>query len=257
MYLGVQEAERRLFRMALIAGLIALVNIASLFLSWYVHTAQNLQSEPIMGYMRAETLAFSLVGGVIASTSTLSSWIARGLKRVKRAESSLVLAGGIIAILSPFVMIIRVVPGLEAAGGGGYLDVGLFISAISAATVVLVGVFISLIPVGVEGVRHIATPAPSAPTTPSIPFPGSPVLTEAPPLERRGELRTAVMDSVEELVEGAMCTICYESLELGSTVRCSACGTLYHQGCIDVWVDLNGICPNCKNPVEATYPRGS
>ncbi|MDH5703785.1 MAG: RING finger protein [Aigarchaeota archaeon] len=254
MYLGVQEAERRLFRMALIAGVVGFINIASLFLSWYVHTAENLQSEPIMGYMRVETLALSLAGGVVASASALSSWIAKRLKRIKRAESSLALVGGIISILSPIVMMTRIVPGLEEAGGGGYFDVGLFVSAISAAAVVLVGVFISLIPVSVEEVPSVAAPSTSRWTTPMMTLP-PPLLTEAPPVERRPEVRTVVMESADELVEGAMCTICYQPMELGSTVKCSACGALYHQGCVDVWVDLNGICPNCKNPVEATYPR--
>ncbi len=256
MYLGVKEAERRLFRMALIAGVVGLINIASLFLSWYVHTAENLQSEPIMGYMRVETLTLSLFGGVVASASALSSWLAKRLKQIKRAESSLTLVGGVLSILSPIVMITRIVPGLEEAGGGGYFDVGLFVSAISAAAVVLVGVFISLIPVSAEEPRSIvsvAVPSPSRRTAPSITFP--PPLTEAPPIQRRREVRTVVMDSVDELVEGAMCTICYQPMELGSTVKCSACGALYHQGCVDVWVDLNGICPNCKNPVETTYPR--
>jgi len=260
-YLGVQEAERRLFRMALIAGVVGFINIASLFLSWYVHTAENLQSEPIMGYMRVETLALSLFGGVVASASALSSWLAKRLKQIKRAESSLALVGGVMSILSPIVMITRIVPGLEEAGGGGYFDVGLFVSAISAAAVVLVGVFISLIPVSAEEPRSIdrsivsvAVPSPSRRTATSTTFPPA-LLTEAPPIERRREVRTVVMESVDELVEGAMCTICYQPLELGSTVKCSACAALYHQGCVDVWVDLNGICPNCKNPVETTYPR--
>jgi len=254
LYLSIQQAEKSLFRMGLIAAVVGFVNIVSLFLSWYVHTVGNLQSEPIMGYMRVETLALSLLGGAIASTGTLSSWIAKRLERIKRAESSLVLVGGIIAILSPVVMVINVVPGLEEAGGGGYFDVGLFISAFSAATVVVIGVFILLIPVNVETVPSTAAPAPTWPTETVPPF-QLPPLSEAPPVQRRTEARIVVMDPVEELVEGAMCTICYQSLQLESTVRCSACGALYHQGCIDVWVDLNGTCPNCKNPVGATYPR--
>lgn len=186
--------------------------------------------------------------------------MAKRLKQIKRAESSLTLVGGVLSILSPIVMITRIVPGLEEGGGGGYFDVGLFVSAISAAAVVLVGVFISLIPVTAEEPRptdrsmvSVVVPSPSRRTAPSITFP--PPLTEAPPIQRRREVRTVVMESVDELVEGAVCTICYQPLELGSTVKCSACGALYHQGCVDVWVDLNGICPNCKNPVETTYPR--
>jgi len=205
--------------------------------------------------MRVETLALSLLGGALASTGTLPSWIAKRLEHIKRAESSLVLVGGIIAILSPVVMVVNIVPGLEETGGGGYFDVGLFVSAFSAAAVVLIGVFILLIPLGVETVPAVAAPAPSTWVTPALPFP-EPPLSE-PPITRRSETRIVVMDPVEDLIEGAMCTICYQSLELESTVKCSACGALYHQGCLDVWVDLNGTCPNCKNPVGTTYPRDS
>ncbi len=160
---------------------------------------------------------------------------------MKNIEAFCAFIGGAIALVSPIYMIFIKIPKL----GAGYYDVGLIVSIISAISLLVSGIIISLIPTRFE---VIPTPAPST-ILPSGITPTPPI----PPTSTQIPRQTTVMLPTDDFPIGAICTICLQPLEMGSTSKCKACGALFHQGCIDAWVELNRTCPNCNTPVES-YP---
>lgn len=42
------------------------------------------------------------------------------------------------------------------------------------------------------------------------------------------------------------CSICLESLMNVGCVRMKACEHAFHEECIELWLDVNNVCPNCK-----------
>ena len=46
------------------------------------------------------------------------------------------------------------------------------------------------------------------------------------------------------------CAICQENLPYGSIIRKLTCGHLYHQYCIDKWLEYNVKCPLCNNELN-------
>lgn len=49
--------------------------------------------------------------------------------------------------------------------------------------------------------------------------------------------------------EAQSCTVCLADLVAGDTTRTLPCLHIFHPGCIDKWLRLNGTCPICKTPV--------
>lgn len=236
MYWSIEEAESRLFRMGSLTAIIGAVHIFSLILNWYVYTSDSIQSIAIQGYMINEVLFLSVFGGVLAGLAALSTFLTKKLSQMKNVEAFCAFVGGIIALISPIYMIFIKIPKL----GTGYYDVGLFVSIISAISLLISGIIISFIPTRFE---VIPAPAPSTTLPTGIPSPTPQTLTQVP-------RQTTVMIPTDDFPIGAMCTICLQPLEVGSTAKCKACGALFHQGCIDAWVELNRVCPNCNTPVE-------
>ena len=53
-------------------------------------------------------------------------------------------------------------------------------------------------------------------------------------------------EPLRELSDGEICPICFDSFSLGEIIRKIKCSHIYHKKCIDVWAEINGICPVCK-----------
>jgi len=51
---------------------------------------------------------------------------------------------------------------------------------------------------------------------------------------------------------GAQCVICVEDLTEGETIRRLPCGHVYHQECIDLWLQRSRLCCLCKRPIESS-----
>jgi len=51
---------------------------------------------------------------------------------------------------------------------------------------------------------------------------------------------------------GAQCVICVEDLTEGESVRTLPCGHVYHQECIDLWLQRSRLCPLCKRPIDSS-----
>jgi len=44
-----------------------------------------------------------------------------------------------------------------------------------------------------------------------------------------------------------ICTVCLECFENGQDVRIFKCNHIFHQKCIDKWLEIQNFCPNCKS----------
>jgi len=51
---------------------------------------------------------------------------------------------------------------------------------------------------------------------------------------------------------GAQCVICVEDLSEGESVRTLPCGHIYHQECIDLWLQRSRLCCLCKRPIDSS-----
>lgn len=46
------------------------------------------------------------------------------------------------------------------------------------------------------------------------------------------------------------CTICIENFQEGQEVRVSPCSHFFHPSCIEGWVSMKSVCPNCKRELR-------
>ena len=46
------------------------------------------------------------------------------------------------------------------------------------------------------------------------------------------------------------CTICLDDFQQGQDIRISPCSHLFHPACIEAWVRLKSVCPNCKRELQ-------
>ena len=53
------------------------------------------------------------------------------------------------------------------------------------------------------------------------------------------------------------CTICLEEFKTGQEVRVSPCSHTFHIGCIDAWLSIRNVCPNCKQEIGQADNPGS
>merc|ERR1712066_385373 len=61
-----------------------------------------------------------------------------------------------------------------------------------------------------------------------------------------------VRESAAGDVTDEVCAICVDALNPGDSVRrLSACGHMFHQSCIDLWLLRQADCPLCKQTVSA------
>ncbi|XP_050220456.1 E3 ubiquitin-protein ligase SDIR1-like [Mercurialis annua] len=48
------------------------------------------------------------------------------------------------------------------------------------------------------------------------------------------------------------CTICLEELVIGSEATRMACSHIFHQECIRSWLQINGVCPLCRDQIASS-----
>jgi len=57
-------------------------------------------------------------------------------------------------------------------------------------------------------------------------------------------------DRVEE-GDGGSCTICLDDLKENDQIRIFGCGHKFHKKCVDDWLLLKNLCPNCKHVISS------
>lgn len=57
--------------------------------------------------------------------------------------------------------------------------------------------------------------------------------------------------------ESDTCVICLESLQEGEMVRTMLCRHVFHQSCIDPWIEGNSNCPVCRRMFYAVWEGGA
>ncbi|MDW8076343.1 MAG: RING finger domain-containing protein [Nitrososphaerota archaeon] len=221
-----QAVLGRFFKLALIVAGIGAVHILTLFMSWYTVVSDAITTTAIQGYAIAESLYMSIAGGIVCGIALLLSSTSSNIITAKWLVGTTALVGALLAIASPAYAHFMAIPALQAEG---YLEIGIFMSYLSAIAMFIPATTIIATPIKVE----------------VIPSVGPPYLeTSAPAVEEAIELVHTT-----DVPPGAVCGICYQDLDPETTMMCSDCQTLFHKGCIDVWVNLNGTCPSCKKPV--------
>ncbi len=232
MMVTVEEALARFFKIGAVLALLGALHMLTLLLPWYVVSPDTLVQVYINGYNVLETLALSVVGGVLAGVGLFISSFMSRVSRVRLVLTSLAIAGGALAALSPTYLLMVKIPRLQVAGN---IEWGLFASLFTALALLAVGILAAL--------TRLSEPRYT------YSFTGTTAST-MPQLEETSGGETT-FEPAESVDEGAMCTICYQDVSADDAVKCASCGMVYHRGCIDEWVSLNGNCPNCKSVVKS------
>jgi len=223
----------RFYKVGSGAAAVGAIHILTLLLSWYSETDHGF-STPIAGYVFIESFMLSVIGGLLAGIGLLIGYLLKRVKAVKLAIGVLAVIGGLMALGSPIYIYINKI---SALGIKGYPDLGFFAAIFTGVAQLGVGSLALLTPVKEEIIS-----APEAPT-PMVPTPTAPRPQVRPPSPRAAPT-TKLTPAVD--LEEAVCSICYEAIAPGDAIRCSNCDAIFHKGCIDAWVSLNGTCPSCK-----------
>ncbi|MDW8084127.1 MAG: RING-H2 finger protein [Candidatus Caldarchaeum sp.] len=220
--------ERRLlvrfFQIGSITALIGSIHILTLLLPWYVVRADTVSATVLSGYLLIETLALSSVGGVLAGIALLITSFSSKPAVVRLILSSLAIVGGVVCLLSPIYLNFVLIPSLNVVGEP---ELGFFVSFFSALGIVALGV-LALV---------------TRPQRVEVPYPGYYGMEQeqaAQPVE------TTSFEPVDSVEEGLVCPICYTNVTAENAVRCTSCGIVFHTGCLDAYVNINGTCPNCQ-----------
>ncbi|MCS7132366.1 MAG: hypothetical protein N3F65_02435 [Nitrososphaeria archaeon] len=224
-----EELLSRFFKIGSGATAIGAIHILALLLSWYIEANSE---TAIYGYLFSESLILSVVGGLFAGIGLIAAYFAKVLKSMKLLLGGFTITGGILATLSPIYVYAVKLLGLSI---NARLDIGFFAAAFTGVLQVGMGLLALLTPIKEEVVPTLPTVAP-----PVAPMP--PPITEA---TRPGGAVTAKILPAPDLEE-AVCSICFEPIQVGEAVRCSNCEAVFHDGCVDTWVSVNGTCPSCK-----------
>jgi len=233
-----EEVVSRFFKIGAGGAVAGAIHILTLLLGWYIET----NGEAVLtltGYNFIESFLFSVVGGLLAGFSLLIAYLVKKLNAIKVLLGGLTLTGGLLSLFSPIYIYVFKILGVNLRG---YPDIGFFAAIFTAIIELGIGALILLTPLKKEVIYPMEIP-------PTVAYPDTLSTEPSGPQPRlRGERsRTSVAQiEIAEDVEEGVCTICYYPLTSGNTVRCSACGALFHRDCIDAWVNLNHSCPNCK-----------
>lgn len=46
------------------------------------------------------------------------------------------------------------------------------------------------------------------------------------------------------------CSICYVDFEKGEELYLTTCGHLFHKNCLRPWLQINTVCPNCREDLS-------
>jgi len=227
-----QEVASRLYKIGSGAAAIGAIHILALLLSWYTEANSGAS---IYGYVFIDSLILSVVGGLLAGVGLLAAYFSKRLRLMKIVLGSSTIFGGILATLSPIYVYVFKLLSLSI---NAHLDVGFFAAVFTGVIELGVGSLALLTPVKEEPTPVAPQPLPPPPPPEAIPLPPTPSTSTA------GSV-TAHLVSAPDLEE-AVCSICFELISPGDAVRCSNCDAVFHSGCIDTWVSVNGTCPSCK-----------
>ncbi|MCS6769611.1 MAG: hypothetical protein NZ570_04150 [Candidatus Caldarchaeum sp.] len=226
MIVSEQKLLIRFFKLGSLLALAASIHILTLLLPWYAVRADTVSRTLLSGYLLTETLVLSVSGGVLAGVSLLATSFSSKTGTVRTVLATLSILGGVLALISPLYLSTVILPRLNVSGDP---DLGFFASLFSAIILMALGFAVLL----------------TRPQRVEQPYPQY-VETEqsyvSPPPEETS------LERVEN-VEDAVCPICYTQVTAENAVRCSSCGVVFHSGCAEAYVNINGTCPNCGRTV--------
>ena len=225
-----EEVLSRFFKIGSGAAAIGAIHILALLLSWYTEANSG---AAIYGYVFPEALILSITGGLLAGIGMIAAYFAKRLRLLKLFLGGFTVIGGVLATLSPIYIYAIKLLGLSV---NVHLDIGFFAAVFTGVLQLGVGSLALLTPVKEETV-----PTPPPVVTPTV-RPRPPPTAEA---ARPSRAVTAKIVPAPDLEE-AVCSICFEPIPVGEAVRCSNCDAVFHKGCVDTWVSVNGTCPSCK-----------
>lgn len=234
------EAMARLYKIGAGAASVGAIHILTLLLSWFVESDGGILIQ-LTGYVFPESLALSLLGGLLAGIGLLSGYLIKRIGLTKLFVGVFAAVGGVLALSSPLYVYLVKILSLNIKG---YPDIGMFAAVFTGVVQLGVGALALLTPTKRE---VIPTARPTAPLTQPELFEPAPSTTPArrtsPTAQRLGATTRFIPASD---IEEATCSICYEPVQRPEAVKCENCGTIYHRGCMEAWVGLNSTCPNCK-----------
>ena len=225
-----EEVLSRFFKIGSGAAAIGAIHILALLLSWYTEANSG---AAIYGYVFPEALILSITGGLLAGIGMIAAYFAKRLRLLKLFLGGFTVIGGVLATLSPIYIYAIKLLGLSV---NVHLDIGFFAAVFTGVLQLGVGSLALLTPVKEETV-----PTPPPVVTPTV-RPRPPPTAET---ARPSRAVTAKIVPAPDLEE-AVCSICFEPIPVGEAVRCSNCDAVFHKGCVDTWVSVNGTCPSCK-----------
>ncbi len=223
-----EEVVSRFFKIGSGAAAIGAIHILALLLSWYIEANSE---TAIYGYVFPEALILSITGGLLAGVGLIVAYFAKRLRVQILFLGGFTVIGGVLATLSPiYIYAIK----LLSLSINVRLDIGFFAAVFTGVLQLGVGSLALLTPIKEEPVPAPPLITPPAPTPPTTAGPARP-----------SRAVTAKIVPAPDLEE-AVCSICFEPIPPGEAVRCSNCDAVFHKGCVDTWVSVNGTCPSCK-----------
>jgi hypothetical protein len=227
-----EEVMSRLYKIGSGAAAMGAIHVLTLLLSWYVQVIDGTEKY-IQGLVSPYATMMSLVGGILAGVGVIIIHVIKGLRTMKNVLGISIIVGGLLTTISPIYSYWFWL--LELSSYSRF-DLGFFAATFTGVILLAVGALALLTPVKEEVI----------PSTLAAMPPAGPELMEAgvaaPSPSRPATTKIVPAPDVAE----AICSICFDFIPEGEAVRCSSCDAIFHKGCIDSWVSINGICPSCK-----------
>lgn len=234
MFASREEVLSRLYKIGAGAAAIGAIHVLALLLSWYVQVINGSEIS-IEGWIIPWSRLMSLLGGLMAGVGVVVIHFVKRLKVMKAVLGSMIVVGGALAVFSPVYSYVFWLPNMVTYPR---IDLGFFASAFTGVIQLGIGALAFLTPVKEEVIPTAAAPAMPPPMAP-------PEIGVAAPSSGPSRSATTRLVPARD-VEEAICSLCFEPIAQGDAVRCSNCDAIFHRGCIDAWVSVNGTCPNCK-----------
>jgi len=220
----------RFFKLGSLLALFASLHILTLLLPWYVVRADTVSATVLSGYLTLDTLFLSSTGGVVAGVSLLATSFSNKAGTVRAILAALSLLGGFLSLTSPLYMNLVIIPRLNITGEP---QPGFFAAIFSAIVVIAIGVVVIL----------------TRPKRVEVPYTGYEGYEPGYTSRSATVTEQTSFESVANVEEGIICPICYTTVMAENAVRCTSCGVIFHSGCVDAYVNINGTCPNCGRAV--------
>ncbi|MEM1943415.1 MAG: RING finger protein [Candidatus Caldarchaeum sp.] len=228
MIVSEQRLLVRFFKLGSLLALVGSMHILTLLLPWYVVRADTVSRSLLSGYLLTETLMFSVAGGMLAGLSLLATSFSSRAGTVRIILAAFSILGGVLALLSPVYLSMVALPRLNVSGEP---DLGFFAALFTAVVLMALGLVVVL----------------TRPQRVEVPYPQ--YYGEQEPLTSSSVPEETSLERVENVEDETVCPICYTTVTAENAVRCSSCGVVFHQGCAEAYVNINGTCPNCGKTV--------